>query len=98
MDQRTAPPGDSEEEGPDNAEATGNHRASRQVQAIVGAAERAAEELRVGSERRAAERIAEADRASAERVNAAEAEALEIVAEAQRQAAAERDAATSEAN
>jgi hypothetical protein len=62
---------------------------SARLQAIVDAAERSAEEMRLHAEQRAADRIAEADRAAAIRVQAAEEEAAEIVAEAQAKAAAE---------
>jgi cell division septum initiation protein DivIVA len=60
--------------------------ASEQVAAIVGAAERTAEELRAQAERLARERIAEADRAAQQRVSAAVTEAAEITTEARQQA------------
>jgi cell division septum initiation protein DivIVA len=60
--------------------------ASAKVAAIVEAAERAAEDLRLKTEERVRERIAEADRAADLRVEAAEAEAREIVEAAQREA------------
>jgi cell division septum initiation protein DivIVA len=53
--------------------------ASAKVAAIVEAAERAAEDLRLKTETRVRERIAEADRAANLRVEAAEAEARDIV-------------------
>jgi hypothetical protein len=62
--------------------------ASAKVAAIVEAAERAAEDLRLKTEEKARERIAEADRAADLRVEAAEAEARELVDGARRQAAA----------
>ncbi|MCW3002030.1 MAG: hypothetical protein JWQ20_1328 [Conexibacter sp.] len=62
--------------------------ASAKVAAIVEAAERAAEDLRLKTEDKARERIAEADRAADLRVEAGEAEAQEILDEARRQAAA----------
>jgi hypothetical protein len=62
--------------------------ASRKVAAIVEAAERAAEELRVTTEQRARERIDEATRAADLRVAAAEEEASELLAAAQAQAEA----------
>jgi hypothetical protein len=62
--------------------------ASAKVAAIVEAAERAADDLRLKTEDRARERIAEADRAADLRVEAAEAEARELVDAARRQAAA----------
>ena len=77
------------------AEADGGGRASRRVEAIIVAAEQAADELRTNAERRSIERIAEADRAAENRVTAAEAEAAEIVAEAQRRAAALHETAES---
>ena len=61
--------------------------ASAKVAAIVEAAERAAEDLRIKTEEKARDRIAEADRAGALRVDAAEAEAREIVDAARRTAA-----------
>lgn len=60
--------------------------ASAKVAAIVEAAERAAEDLRLKTEARVRERIAEADRAADLRVEAAEAEAREIVDSARRDA------------
>jgi cell division septum initiation protein DivIVA len=60
--------------------------ASAKVAAIVEAAERAAEDLRLKTEERMRERIAEADRAANLRVEAAEAEAREIVEQARRDA------------
>ncbi len=62
--------------------------ASAKVGAIVEAAERAAEELRLKTEQRARERIAEADRAAALRVEAAEAEVRDLLEEARAQSAA----------
>jgi hypothetical protein len=62
--------------------------ASAKVAAIVEAAERAAEELRLRTEARVRERIAEADRAADLRVEAAEAEARDILDAARREAAA----------
>jgi cell division septum initiation protein DivIVA len=62
--------------------------ASAKVAAIVEAAERAAEDLRLKTEARVRERIAEADRAADLRVEAAEAEARDIVDAARREAAA----------
>jgi uncharacterized protein (DUF885 family) len=62
--------------------------ASAKVAAIVEAAERAAEDLRLKTEDKARSRIAEADRAADLRVEAAEAEAREILDAARRQAAA----------
>jgi hypothetical protein len=62
--------------------------ASAKVAAIVEAAERAAEDLRLKTEERARERIAEGDRAAGLRVDAAEAEARDIVETARREAAA----------
>jgi uncharacterized protein (DUF885 family) len=62
--------------------------ASAKVAAIVEAAERAAEDLRIKTEEKVRERIAEADRAADLRVEAAEAEAREIVDAARRDAAA----------
>jgi hypothetical protein len=62
--------------------------ASAKVAAIVEAAERAAEDLRLKTEEKARERIAEADRAANLRVEASETEAREIVDAARRQAAA----------
>jgi hypothetical protein len=62
--------------------------ASAKVAAIVEAAERAAEDLRLKTEERVRERIAEADRAADLRVEAAEAEAREIRDAAKREAAA----------
>ncbi|HMJ35791.1 MAG TPA: hypothetical protein VK501_17945 [Baekduia sp.] len=62
--------------------------ASAKVAAIVEAAERAAEDLRLKTEEKARERIAEADRAADLRVEAAESEAREILDTARRQAAA----------
>lgn len=62
--------------------------ASAKVAAIVEAAERAAEDLRLKTEERARERIAEADRAVDLRVEAAEAEARELIDAARREAAA----------
>ncbi len=59
---------------------------SARLQAIVEAAEHSAEELRVQTEQRARERIAEADRAAEYRVHAAEEEAGEILAGARAQA------------
>jgi vacuolar-type H+-ATPase subunit H len=59
--------------------------ASAKVAAIVEAAERAAEDLRLRTEERVRERIAEADRAADLRVAAAEAEAREIVDAARRE-------------
>jgi cell division septum initiation protein DivIVA len=61
--------------------------ASAKVAAIVEAAERAAEDLRLKTEERVRERIAEADRAVELRVEAAESEAREIVEQARRDAA-----------
>jgi cell division septum initiation protein DivIVA len=60
--------------------------ASAKVAAIVEAAERAAEDLRLKTEERVRARIAEADRAADLRVEAAEAEARDIVAQARRDA------------
>jgi len=60
---------------------------SARLQSIVDAAQRSAEELRLHTEQRAVERIAEADRAGEYRVQAAEEEAAELVAEAHAQAA-----------
>ena len=62
--------------------------ASAKVAAIVEAAERAAEDLRLKTEEKVRERIAEADRAADLRVEAAEAEAREIKDAAKREAAA----------
>jgi hypothetical protein len=62
--------------------------ASSKVAAIVEAAERAAEDLRMKTEEKVRSRIAEADRAADLRVEAAEAEAREIVDAARREAAA----------
>ena len=62
--------------------------ASSKVAAIVEAAERAAEDLRLKTEEKVRERIAEADRAADLRVEAAEAEARELVDAARREAAA----------
>ncbi|WCB94846.1 hypothetical protein DSM104299_03585 [Baekduia alba] len=62
--------------------------ASAKVAAIVEAAERAAEDLRLKTEERVRQRIAEADRAADLRVEAAEAEAREIVEQARRDAEA----------
>jgi vacuolar-type H+-ATPase subunit H len=62
--------------------------ASAKVAAIVEAAERAAEDLRLKTEERVRERIAEADRAADLRIEAAEAEARELVDAARREAAA----------
>jgi cell division septum initiation protein DivIVA len=62
--------------------------ASAKVAAIVEAAERAAEDLRLKTEEKVRERIAEADRAADLRVEAAEAEARELVDVARREAAA----------
>jgi hypothetical protein len=62
--------------------------ASSKVAAIVEAAERAAEDLRMKTEEKVRSRIAEADRAADLRVEAAEAEAREIVDTARREAAA----------
>jgi len=56
------------------------------VQAILDAAEQAAEQVRAETEQRARDRIAEADRAAQHRVDAAEAEAKELLAEAREQA------------
>jgi vacuolar-type H+-ATPase subunit H len=61
--------------------------ASAKVAAIVEAAERAAEDLRIKTEEKVRRRIAEADRAADLRVEAAEAEAREIVDAARREAA-----------
>jgi hypothetical protein len=61
--------------------------ASAKVAAIVEAAERAAEDLRLKTEQRARDRIAEADRAADLRVEAAEAEARDLLAAARRDAA-----------
>lgn len=62
--------------------------ASSKVAAIVEAAERAAEDLRLKTEEKVRERIAEADRAADLRVEAAEAEARELIDAARREAAA----------
>lgn len=62
--------------------------ASSKVAAIVESAERAAEDLRIKTEEKVRERIAEAARAADLRVEAAEAEAREIVDGARREAAA----------
>jgi hypothetical protein len=62
--------------------------ASAKVAAIVEAAERAAEDLRLKTEDRARERIAEADRAANLRVDAADAEARDLLDAARREAAA----------
>jgi hypothetical protein len=62
--------------------------AAAKVAAIVEAAERAAEDLRLKTEERSRQRIAEADRAANLRVEAAEAEAQDIVDAAKRDAAA----------
>lgn len=62
--------------------------ASSKVAAIVEAAERAAEDLRLKTEEKVRERIAEADRAADLRVEAAETEARELVDTARREAAA----------
>jgi hypothetical protein len=62
--------------------------ASSKVAAIVESAERAAEDLRIKTEEKVRERIAEAARAADLRVEAAEAEAREIVDAARREAAA----------
>ncbi|MDX6701692.1 MAG: hypothetical protein QOF26_1918 [Baekduia sp.] len=62
--------------------------ASAKVAAIVEAAERAAEDLRLKTEEKVRERIAEADRAADLRVEAAEAEARELLDTARREAAA----------
>jgi hypothetical protein len=62
--------------------------ASSKVAAIVESAERAAEDLRLKTEEKVRERIAEADRAADLRVEAAEAEARELVDAARREAAA----------
>jgi len=64
--------------------------ASAKVAAIVEAAERAAEQLRLETEERVRARIAEADRAADLRVEAAEDEAREIVESARREAATQR--------
>jgi cell division septum initiation protein DivIVA len=61
--------------------------ASAKVAAIVEAAERAAEEMRIKTEERVRARIAEADRAVDLRVEAAEAEAREIIDAARAEAA-----------
>jgi cell division septum initiation protein DivIVA len=60
--------------------------ASAKVAAIVEAAERAAEDLRLKTEEKVRARIAEADRAVELRVEAGEAEARDIVAQARRDA------------
>jgi hypothetical protein len=65
--------------------------AERKVAGILGAAERAAEELRTRTEDNARDRIAEADRAADNRVKAAEEEAAEILASARQQATKVRD-------
>lgn len=65
--------------------------AERKVAGILGAAERAADELRTRTEDNARDRIAEADRAADNRVKAAEEEAAEILASARQQAAKVRD-------
>jgi hypothetical protein len=62
--------------------------ASSKVAAIVESAERAAEDLRLKTEEKVRERIAEASRAADLRVEAAEAEARELVDAARREAAA----------
>jgi hypothetical protein len=62
--------------------------ASAKVAAIVEAAEQAAEDLRLKTEQRARERIAEADRAASMRVEAADAEIRELLEAARGQAAA----------
>jgi len=64
--------------------------ATGKVAAIVEAAERAAEEIRLQTEERARERIAEAERAAQLRVDAAETEARELLAAARREAEALR--------
>jgi hypothetical protein len=61
--------------------------ASAKVAAIVEAAERAAEEMRIKTEEKVRSRIAEADRAVELRVQAAEAEAREILDAARAEAA-----------
>jgi hypothetical protein len=61
--------------------------ASAKVAAIVEAAERAAEDLRLKTEEKSRERIAEADRAADLRVEAAEAEARDLIDAARREAA-----------
>src|SRR4051794_30110560 len=61
--------------------------ASAKVAAIVEAAERAAEDLRLKTEEKVRERIAEADRAADLRVEAAEAEARDIITAAREDAA-----------
>lgn len=61
--------------------------ASAKVAAIVEAAERAAEEMRIKTEEKVRSRIAEADRAVDLRVEAAEAEAREILDAARAEAA-----------
>src|SRR4051794_26354432 len=67
---------------------SGTSVAAAKVAAIVEAAERAAEDLRLKTEERVRDRIAEADRAANLRVEAAEAEAREIVDQARRDAEA----------
>jgi vacuolar-type H+-ATPase subunit H len=61
------------------------------VASIVGAAERAAADLRDQTEARARERIAEGERAAENRVHAAEEEAAELLSAAHAQAQSDRD-------
>jgi len=79
-----------------DGELHGVGRASRRVEAILAAAEHAADELRLDAERRSTERIAEAQRAADNWVSAAEHEARELLDGAQRQSAEIREATSAE--
>jgi hypothetical protein len=75
----------------------GADAAADSVGTIVAAAEQAAEQIRVRTEARMRDRIAEADRAADYRVRAAESEAFEIVKNALEEAERAKTVAASEA-
>jgi vacuolar-type H+-ATPase subunit H len=72
--------------------------AADRVEGIIGAAEQAAERIRLETEERVRERIAEGERAAQNRIDAAEEEAAEIVRWAQEEAARVREAAKKESD
>jgi len=81
MEQGAGPGSDTVDTG-DATTRTPTALLAARLQSIVEVAERSAEQVRVETEQRALDRIAEADRAAAYRVQAAEEEAAEILADA----------------
>jgi vacuolar-type H+-ATPase subunit H len=80
-----------------NRSSRGAVATAEQVASIVGAAEAAAERMRLQAEKRLNDRIAEGERAAENRVQAAEEEAAEILELAQQEAARLREAGRADA-